>query len=114
MGRMQRNKGAVGERATAKAMARVFPDARRGIVQCRDGGEASDVIGAEPFWVENKVGKKTNIKAALRQAIAACGDKPLWPIAVCRDDNEAATVTMTLEDWLDLVGEWRALSMRAQ
>lgn len=32
--------------------------------------------------------------------------KGLWPLAVCKDDREPAMVTLALDDFLELVGEW--------
>lgn len=37
-----------------------------------------------PFWVEAKVGTKTNLKAAVKQAEAATDGRPV--IAVCKDN----------------------------
>lgn len=106
---MQRRKGSRGELEVRDAWRKVFGDGvKRGIGQAQDGSNQADVVGTGPFWVESKLGKRTNVKAALRQAIEACGDRPVWPVAVCRDDNDEATVTMLQEDFLDLVAEWKA------
>ena len=81
----------------------MFPDARRGIQTRSGGGEAADVI--IPFWhVECKIGKRTNIKAAMRQATDDCAAGKA-PIAICQDDRQTATVTMLFDDWLALVKE---------
>ncbi len=77
-------------------------DVRRGI-QCR-GEEVADV-DCPVFWVEAKRGKKPNIRGALRQAIEAA-PKGRIPIAVVRDDHAEEIVTLLLDDFLDLVGEW--------
>ncbi len=57
------------------------------------------------FWVEAKHHRRTNIRAAMRQAMAAC-PPGRWPITVCKDDHEAPLVSMQLDDFLELVGEW--------
>ena len=106
MGKLSRTKGVTFEREMVHRFAEVFGEekVRRGL-QYRDGADAPDVV-APAFWVECKRGRKTNVKAALRQAQEASAGKGLWPIAVCRDDEDAATVTLALEDFLDLVKEW--------
>jgi len=104
-GRASRRKGHDFERATARDLREVFgDDVRRGL-QFRDGSEAPDVV-APCFWIECKRGKRTNPIAALKQANEASNSKGLWPIAICKNDNEPATVTMSFEDFLDLVREW--------
>jgi hypothetical protein len=104
-GLRSRRKGANFERALAIRFREVMPGAtvRRGL-QSRSGEEAPDV-DVPCFWLEAKRHKRTNIKAALRQAH---DDAPpgRWPIAVCKDDREPAIVAMALDDFLDLVGEW--------
>jgi hypothetical protein len=106
MGKLSRTKGANFEREMVQRFIEVFgPDAVRRGFQYRDGSEVADVV-TPCLWVECKRGRKTNIKAALRQAIEASQGKGLWPVAVCRDDQEDATVTLTLEDFLDLMREW--------
>jgi hypothetical protein len=106
MGRAERTKGHNWERAVARMLRRIFPGARRGY-QSRGGGkEMADVVDVGPFHVECKVGRRPNIGAALAQAI---DDAPssLWPVAICKKDRESATATMLLDDWYDLVREWR-------
>ena len=78
-------------------------DVRRGL-QARSGEEVPDVE-VPCLWVECKREKRTNPKAALRQAIADA-TKGRIPIAVCKDDRADATVTMLFEDFLELLGEW--------
>ena len=113
MGRMQREKGKRGERQVCDAFRPIFgTGVRRGVGQARDGSDQADGVGTGPFWIESKHGKRTNAKKALRQAQADCGDRPYWPIAVCRDDYDEATVTMSLADFLDLVGEYMELARR--
>jgi hypothetical protein len=101
-----RRKGLDWEREVVRLFAEVFgaDKVRRGF-QYRDGSETPDVV-APIFAIECKRGKRTEPKAALKQALAASAGKGLWPIAVCKDDKAPATVTMHLEDFLDLVREW--------
>lgn len=106
-GRKSRIKGQVWERTLVRMFCEVMPDAdiKRGI-QYRSGEEAPDVE-TPCFWVEAKHHNRTNIKAALRQAIEAA-PKGRWPVAICKDDRQPAVATMLLDDFLDLVSEWWA------
>lgn len=94
-----RRKGHQFERDVAAWFREMLPGChvKRGL-QSR-GAEEPDVC-IPHFWVECKRGKKTNIKAALRQAsLDTDGRRPL---AICKDDREPTTVTMYLDDFLDL------------
>lgn len=104
-GARSRRKGAAFERELVRRFREIMPDAgvRRGL-QYRAGQEASDVE-MPCFWVEAKHHHRTNVRAAMRQAIDAC-PPGRWPIAVCKDDHATPLVTMQLEDFLELVGEW--------
>lgn len=100
-----RRKGHDFEREMARVLGEVFgaENARRGI-QYRSGGEVPDVE-VPAFWVECKRCRRTNIRAALRQASEACREKK-WLLAICKDDNERAIAAMYLEDFIDLLREW--------
>jgi hypothetical protein len=104
-GARSRRKGAAFERELAQRFREVMPDAvvRRGL-QYRTGEEAPDVE-VPCFWVEAKHHHRTNVRAAMRQAIDAC-PCGRWPIAVCKDDHATRLVTMQLDDFLELVREW--------
>ena len=56
--------------------------------------------------------KRCNVKAALRQAFDNCNGKTKYPIAITREDNEQAIVTMSLDDFKDVVGQWWQLKPR--
>ena len=102
MGKSQLDKGKRFEREVAILLRRHWPKARRGL-QYRDGSDHPDVMET-PFWVECKVGARPNPLAALAQAEMArnksCELKP--PVAICKSDGKRITVTMSLNDWLDL------------
>ena len=104
-GARSRRKGASYERELVHRFREVMPGAevRRGL-QSRSGDEVADVE-VPVFWVEAKRGKQPNMRAALRQAQAAA-PKGRVPIAVVRDDRAEATVTLTLDDFLEFVREW--------
>jgi Holliday junction resolvase len=104
-GAASRRKGHDFERLLVQRFRDAMPGAevRRG-VQSRSGAECADVE-APCFHIEAKRHRQTNIREAMRQAVETCpGGR--WPIAVCKDDNQPALVTMQLEDFLDLVREW--------
>lgn len=107
-GAHSRRKGASFERALVHLFREAMPGASvaRGLLQTRSGSECADVE-LPCFHVEAKHHHRTNIRAAMRQAI---GDAQpgKWPITVCKDDHATPLVTMQLEDFLDLVGEWWA------
>jgi len=104
-GNKSRRKGAQWERDLVHRFQQAMPGAtvRRGL-QVRSGEEAPDV-DVPCFWLEAKRHKRTNIKAALRQAF---NDSPpgRWPIAVCKDDRAPAIVAIALDDFLELIEEW--------
>lgn len=110
-GARSRRKGADFERWMVHRFREAMPGAevRRGL-QYRGGEETPD-IECPVFWPELKRGKKPNMRAALRQAIEASPDGRI-PIAVVRDDRAEATVTLLLDDFLDLLGEWWELRTR--
>ncbi len=107
-GSSSRRKGHQFERDMVHRFAEVFGADRvhRGF-QFRDGHEVADVV-APAFHIECKRGLRTNPRAALAQATEDSLGKGLWPIAVCKDDKQQPFVTMHLEDFLDLLGEWWA------
>jgi len=106
-GARSRRKGAAFERELVHRFREVMPDVtvRRGL-QSRSGAEVADV-DMPCFWPELKHHRRTNVREAMRQAIATC-PPGRWPIAVCKDDHAEPIVAMQLEDFLELVGEWWA------
>lgn len=102
-GRASRTKGHGFEREIAAWLReRVGIEAKRGLSQPRGGtAEEPDVLtpGGWPLWLECKRGKKTDSRAALRQARDAIvrSGADCWPVAICRDDQEEATAMMPLE-----------------
>lgn len=105
MGASQRLKGHNWEREVAKMLRPIFPEARRGLGQARDGSDVPDV-DKTPFWCECKNGKRPNIGAAMEQALEAslkAGDtRPA--LVVTKRDHCAPMATMPLSDFLDLLG----------
>ena len=110
-GAMSRNKGHNYERELVQLFRKHFPDltVERGLGQTRHGSDCPDVEMPH-FWIEAKRGKKTNIKAALRQAFIARDVREeedcRMPKAVCRDDREEATATLMLSDLMPMLVMW--------
>lgn len=106
MGRRSRVKGATWERALANFLKGVcWEDAKRGIGQTRAAGEVCDVEGT-PLWIEAKVGRRPNIKAALEQAEAATDGRPC--VVVARFDGAPlgeAIVACRLKDVAKVWGD---------
>lgn len=102
-GRASRTKGHGFEREVAAFLReKVGIDAKRGLSQPRGGtSEEPDVLtpGGWPLWLECKRGKKTDARAAMRQARNAVvrGNVDAWPVVICRDDGEDAYATLPLE-----------------
>ena len=94
MGKMQRNKGARGERELARALLKLFGDAvepgsiYRSVQYCGKEG-SGDVLGVPGVHIESKRTEKLSIYKAMSQAQDDCGkDIPI----VCHKRN--------LEQWL--------------
>lgn len=103
-GRRSRTKGHAWEREIARRLRPIFGDQVRRGLQYQDGAAAPDVI-VPCFHIEAKVGARPPIIPALEQAErdAAPG---LWPVAICKQDRKQPTVTMRLDDWIELVDQW--------
>ena len=105
MGKRSRDKGARFEREVASALKAVFgPRPIRSSGQCFSGDTRADV-DCPKLWVECKVGRRPNIKAALEQAeeasASAGSDKTC--VAVCKWDREKPTATMRLDDFIEIL-----------
>ncbi len=110
-GRGARAKGASFERHVANVLKTIWPGARRGLGQARQGREVPDVDGT-PFWVELKHKKaRPQIQAAWQQALddstadaaaRSAGLPGRRPIAITRQNNGPILVTMAIEDWVAL------------
>ena len=113
MGKLSRNKGARWERRVANLLTDALgEDCRRSGNQSREGSDAPDVV-APVFWPECKVGKSFSIKGAMAQATRDMEKSHLdkrWAVAITKVDNERPLATMYLDDFLDLIREWRTRS----
>lgn len=105
MGGRSRRKGARGELEVVGLLTRVYDAVKRGLTQTRGGDDAADVEGT-PWWIECKIGKQPNIRAAMAQAIEATDGRP--PVVFTRRDRETWLVTMRSEDWIALAERAKA------
>jgi len=83
-------------------------EVKRGLSQPRGGtAEEPDVVLPEyaPLWLECKVGKLTNPRAALKQAQKALKDQKVKkiPVAVCKDDRTEPVAMLPLTAFAALV-----------
>ena len=81
---------------------------KRGLSQPRGGtAEEPDVVVPDhiPLWIECKVGKLTNPRAALKQARKALTDRKIEkiPVAVCKDDRTEPVAMLPLAAFAALV-----------
>jgi hypothetical protein len=99
-------KGREFEREVAKRLADIFGKrfVRRGVT-ARTASSPADVV-VPSLWIECKAQRRTNPRAALRQATGGGRAEGRWPVAVCKDDRKTPHVMMMLDDFLALLREW--------
>jgi len=105
MGKYSRDKGARFEREIANKLKEVFgPRVTRSSGQCFSGDTRADV-DCPDLWVECKVGKRPNIKAALEQAEGArdSSGSTKTPIAICKWDRDEAIASMRIGVFVQLL-----------
>lgn len=98
-GKLSRNKGARGEREVCNILRAAGYDVARANQSA--GARCPDVDGVPGIWIEVKIGKRVNTRAAWRQA---CNDTDSRePVVVWRDDREEWMVHCRLESWIKWV-----------
>tara|TARA_R110000824_G_scaffold130947_2_gene292840 strand:- start:62 stop:409 length:348 start_codon:yes stop_codon:yes gene_type:complete len=105
MSKLSRDKGARFERLVANLLKPVFGEkTTRSSGQCFSGDTRADV-DCPRIWVECKVGKRPNIKAALEQAeeAKASNGSDKICVAVCKWDREEPTATLRLDDFIGII-----------
>jgi len=105
MGKFSRDKGARFEREIANKLKEVFGSrVTRSSGQCFSGDTRADV-DCPKFWVECKVGKRPNIKAALEQAEEAreSSESTKTPVAICKWDRDEPIASMRLSDFIEIL-----------
>lgn len=101
-GKASRTKGHNFERKVANALKPIWPGAVRG-TQTRGGTSQEPDVDGTPYYIECKKGKRTNIKAALKQALDGSDGRP--PVAISQDDRKPIIVSMYFDDWYALVAQ---------
>ena len=105
MGKYSRDKGARFEREIANRLKEVFGlRTTRSSGQCFSGDLRADV-DCPKIWVECKVGKRPNIKAALEQAeeAEASARTGKSPVAICKWDRQEPIVSMRLDYFIEII-----------
>lgn len=99
-----RKKGAAGERELAHALKDYGYECRRGQQYCGANGDA-DVVGLDGIHIECKRVERLNIEDAMLQAARDAKEGEL-PTVFHRKNHHEWLVTMRLEDWVRLYGEY--------
>jgi Holliday junction resolvase len=105
MGKFSRDKGARFEREIANRLKEVFGSrVTRSSGQCFSGDTRADV-DCPNLWVECKVGKRPNIKAALEQAEEAreSSESTKTPIAICKWDRDEPIASMRVDTFIEFL-----------
>lgn len=109
-GKTNQAKSKAFERKIAIAFRVVCPKAKRSFGQAREGNEIPDIVGT-PFWLECGTGSTISIQGKLKQALSDAAttpnsdyrDRP--PVVVVHNPRtHVVSVTMTIDDFLALVG----------
>ena len=84
-----------------------FENARRSVQYNGKVEEGqADVVGVPFLHIECKHNESLNIEKALQQAIRDNGEKNRIPVVIHRKNGEKSKVTMTLDDFSMLYGEY--------
>ena len=97
MGRMQRNKGKVGERELVRALRDLgLVDSHRG-QQFRGGGDSPDVVAGEGLHLECKRVERLHLWGALDQATSDAAEGAI-PVVAHRCNKRPWVVILRLDD----------------
>lgn len=99
-----RQKGAAGERELARKLREYGYDCRRGQQYCGANGDA-DVVGLEGIHIECKRTERLNIYDAVAQSVRDTKESELSTV-IHRKNNHPWLVTMPLDDWMRLYGDY--------
>jgi hypothetical protein len=108
MGKASRDKGARFERYIANHLREELEvDSYRGAqMQAQRSNRLPDVV-LPGFWLECKVhATQYQVRKAMEQAKEEAPGG-VWPTAVTKVDRGDIYVTMTLDDWTELVRQWQ-------
>lgn len=99
-----RQKGAAGEREIALALRELGYDVHRSAQYCGKNGDA-DVYGLPGIHIEVKRVERLNIQDAMDQSRRDARDGEI-PVVMHRKNHTKWLVTMDLEPWVEMYGEW--------
>lgn len=100
MSKSERTKGQVGEREAAQLLRRVFPDARRRVVNHAGVEDGRDLVGVGAFAVQVKRHKKPSPVSALYEVTA-----PGIALLLTRGDGGEWLAVMKAADLLDILAD---------
>lgn len=100
-----RRKGAEGERSLAKKLKEYGYDCRRTVQYCGKSGEAADIIGLPGIHIECKRVERLNLEDAMAQSKRDAREGEI-PTVMHRKNNCEWLVTMRLEDFMRMYGEF--------
>ena len=99
-------KGSRGEREIAKILKEHgYADARRTVQYCGSSGEAADVVGIPGLHLEIKRVERMELYKWYAQAVNDSAKSGDTPIVVHRANNKPWLVSLSLEDFLKILGE---------
>ena len=100
-----KQKGAKGERELVNKLKEYGYNCRRTQQFCGNTGQADDVVGLEYIHIECKRVERLNIGEAIEQAVRDTKDNK-FPTVFHRKNRKDWLVTMKLDDWIKLYGEY--------
>lgn len=100
-----KRKGVKGERELANKLKEYGYNCRRTQQFCGNTGQADDVVGLDYIHIECKRVERLNIDEAIEQAVRDTKDDK-FPTVFHRKNNKKWLVTMRLDDWIKLYGEY--------
>lgn len=113
MGAYERRKGHDFEREVARKLRMALHLDERAVrrgMQFVDGAHAPDVV-TPIVAIECKCGANPPLWSAMQQAVDACSSGQ-YPAVALKRDRTPPVVAMLLDDWIDLLGAYWALSQR--
>ncbi len=105
MSKLSRTKGKKYERHVSNRLKAMGHATRRG-VQFQGGPDSPDVVGIPGVHIECKHMARVNIQAAMRQALADCGENV--PVIFHRSNRGDDLVSLRLDDLPTLLDKWDA------
>ena len=102
-----KEKGKRYEREIAGYFKRFGFNARRSVQYNGKAEEGqADIVGVPFLHVECKHNEQLNVEKALQQAIRDNGNKNKIPVVIHRKNGEKSKVTMSLDDFMKIYGEY--------